>query len=310
MQSKAGKPNRLDFARWIASPKNPLTARVFVNRLWLEVFGVGIVPTPEDFGSAGEKPTHPELLDTLAVEFSTEMKWDIKAMLRRYVTSAAYRQSNKVSPKLHELDASNRLLARGPRQRLTGEMARDSALLASGLLSRKIHGPPTFPPLPPGVWRPFAGPKWKTPKPGDPERYRRAVYTFWKRSIPYPTFITFDAPTREMCSKRRMPSNTPIQALAVMNDPAFHECAQVLGQRMLMCKEESVHAKIALGYRATTSQRITPERLTELLKLFDKLQQNFKANRLQSKKLAETADGAAYAVIASVLLNLDEAITR
>ncbi|MBT7958381.1 MAG: DUF1553 domain-containing protein [Akkermansiaceae bacterium] len=310
MQAKAGKPNRLDFARWIASPKNPLTARVFVNRLWLEVFGVGIVPTPEDFGSAGEKPTHPELLDTLAVEFATEMKWDIKAMLRRYLTSAAYRQSNKVSPKLHELDASNRLLTRGPRQRLTGEMARDSALLASGLLSRKIHGPPTFPPLPPGVWRPFAGPKWKTPEPGDPERYRRAVYTFWKRSIPYPTFITFDAPTREMCSKRRMPSNTPIQALAVMNDPAFHECAQVLGQRMLMCKEESVHAKIALGYRATTSQRITPERLTELRKLFDKLEQNFTDNPLQSKKLAETADGAAYAVIASVLLNLDEAITR
>ncbi len=310
LQSEGDQPTRLDFAKWIASPQNPLTARVFVNRLWLEVFGVGIVPTPEDFGSAGEKPTHPELLDTLAVEFATEMNWDVKAMLRRYVTSAAYRQSNKVTPELHELDADNRLLARGPRQRLTGEMARDTALVASGLLSRKIHSPPTFPPLPPGVWRPFAGPRWNTPKPGDPERYRRAVYTFWKRSIPYPTFITFDAPTREMCSKRRMPSNTPIQALAVMNDPAFHECAQVLGQRMMKSENNSVQEKIALGYRAATSQRITPERLTELSQLFDDLKQSYAADPAESKKLADTPEGAAYAIVASVLLNLDEAITR
>lgn len=313
LKADTNKPTRLDFAKWIASPKNPLTARVFVNRLWLELFGVGIVPTPEDFGSAGEKPTHPELLDTLAVEFSTDMNWDMKAMLRSYVTSATYRQTNKMTPELHELDADNRLLARGPRQRLTGEMARDAALVASALLNRKVHGAPAFPPLPPGVWKPFSGGKWKTPKPGDPERYRRAIYTFWKRSIPYPTFITFDAPSREMCSKRRMPSNTPIQALAVLNDPAFHECAQMLGQRMEKSdgkSERSVQEKISHGYRAATSQRITPERLSELIKLYDELKLIYGNNHTLRNKLAKTSEGAALAVVASVLLNLDEAINR
>ena len=308
--SRTEKPTRLDFAKWIASPKNPLTARVFVNRLWLELFGVGIVPTPEDFGSAGVKPTHPELLDTLAVEFATDMQWDIKAMLRSYVTSATYRQSSKVTPELYELDADNRLLARGPRQRLTGEMARDAALVASGLLSRKVHGPPTFPPLPPGVWKPFSREKWQTPEPGDPERYRRAIYTYWKRSIPYPTFMTFDAPTREMCSKRRMPSNTPIQALAVLNDPAFHECSQILGQRMNNSDAETVRDKIAFGYRAASSKQITPERLTELAMLYDEITEAYQNDQTLQNKLAKTPEEAALTVVASVLLNLDEAITR
>ena len=311
LQTSEKKPTRLDFAKWLASVENPLTSRVFVNRLWLELFGVGIVPTPEDFGSSGEKPTHPELLDTLAVEFATDMRWDMKKMLRKLVTSAAYRQSSQVTPELHELDASNRFLARGPRQRLTGEMARDVALVASGLLSRKVHGPPTFPPLPPGVWKPFnKDPDWATPKPGDPERYRRAVYTFWKRSIPYPTFVTFDAPSREMCSKRRMPSNTPIQALAVLNDPAFHECAQMLGRRMEESGGASVSDKIAFGYRATTSRTITQSRLKELHTLYLELKTQYENDEVLSKQLADTPESAAFAVVASVLLNLDEAIVR
>jgi hypothetical protein len=310
LEAGSENPTRLDFAKWIASPKNPLTARVAVNRFWLELFGVGIVPTPEDFGSAGEKPTHPELLDTLAVRFAGEMDWSIKSLLRELVTSSTYRQINRVTPELHKLDADNRLLARGPRQRLTGEMARDMALAASGLLTAQLHGPVTYPPLPPGVWKPFSGEKWNTPKPGDPQRYRRAVYTYWKRSIPYPTFASFDAPTREMCSKRRMPSNTPIQALAVLNDPAFHEASQALGRRMAELQASSIADRIAFGYRATTSRHITDERLSELTALFEEIKQTYQADPTLAKEMADDPGTAAFAVVASVLLNLDETVSR
>ena len=308
--AESGKPTRLDLAKWIASPENPLTARVAVNRLWLELFGVGIVPTPEDFGSAGEKPTHPELLDTLAVRFSTEMGWNMKTLLREIVTSATYRQSNKITPELHELDPDNRLLARGPRQRLTGEMARDAALTASGLLHPQLYGTPAFPPIPPGVWKPFVASKWDTPKPGDPQRYRRAIYTYWKRSSPYPTFATFDAPTREMCSKRRMPSNTPIQALAILNDTAFHECAQALARRMKNEFTGDTGARISQAYHAATSRKITPERLAILTGLYKDLHQTYEADPKLKSTMAGTPDGAAFTIVASVLLNLDEAFTR
>jgi hypothetical protein len=227
------------------------------------------------------------------------------------VTSATYRQASAASPELHERDAENRLLARGPRQRLTGEMARDAALTASGLLHPQVHGESVYPPLTPGVWKPFvdAG-RWKTPEPGHPQRYRRAVYTYWKRSIPYPTFSTFDAPSREMCNKRRMPSNTPVQALAVLNDPAFHECSQALARRMKYDFEGSTTERIAAGYRAVTSAIATPERLAELNRLFEDLEQTYAEDPTLMKQVAGTPDGAAYTVIGSVLLNLDEAITR
>jgi hypothetical protein len=311
LEAADGKPDRLDLAEWIASPENPLTARAAVNRFWLELFGVGIVPTPEDFGSAGEKPTHPELFDTLAVEFATEMDWSIKTLLKKMVTSATYRQSNKVTPELHEMDADNRLLARGPRQRVTGEMARDVALTASGLIHDQVYGPPAYPPIPAGVWKPFvdAG-RWKTPPPGDPQRYRRAVYTYWKRSINYPLFSTFDAPTREMCSKRRMPSNTPIQALTVMNDLAFHECSQALARRMKNEFDGSTTDRISTAYRAVTSMEITPERAEELSNLFKDLEETYANDPTLMKEIAGTPDGAAYTVVGSVLLNLDEAVTR
>ncbi len=310
LKSATEKPTRLDLAKWIASPENPLTARVAVNRFWLELFGIGIVPTPEDFGSAGEKPTHPELLDTLAVEFSGEMGWSVKSLLRKFVTSATYRQSSAVSAELAATDPDNRLLARGPRQRLSGEMARDAALSASGLLTAEIGGKPVHPPLPDGVWKPFDGSKWITPDQGDPQRYRRSIYTYWKRSIPYPTFMTFDAPSREMCSKRRMPSNTPVQALAVMNDPAFQECAEALARRMKYKTGGDLAAKLSEGYRATTSKHITPDRLAELTSLFKDLEQTYAADPELKQGVAGTPDGAAYTVVASVLLNLDEAITR
>ena len=306
----AGPPTRLDLARWIASAGNPLTARVAVNRFWLELFGTGIVPTPEDFGSAGEKPTHPELLDTLAVRFSTDMKWSVKTLLRELVTSAAYRQDATVTPELAERDADNRLLARGPRQRITAEMARDNALAVGGLLTDAIGGPPVHPPIPPGVWTPFSADAWNTPEAGEPDRYRRAVYTYWKRSIPYPSFVTFDAPTREICSKRRLVSNTPLQALAVLNDPAFHECAQGLARRMKYDTDGDLDARLSFGYRAATSRQVTPDRLDELRALFKDLEARYAAEPEIMNGMAGTPDGAAFTVVASVLLNLDETLTR
>ncbi|MEK7950340.1 PSD1 and planctomycete cytochrome C domain-containing protein [Luteolibacter soli] len=304
-------PDRLAMAQWIASPRNPLTARVAVNRFWLELFGTGIVPTPEDFGSAGEKPTHPELLDTLAVRFETDMKWSIKTLLRELVSTAAYRQDATISPEMAEKDAGNRLLARGPRQRLTGEMARDNALAVAGLIANRDGGPPTNPPLPAGVWKPFdSGDKWMTPAEGDPGRYSRSVYVYWKRSIPYPTLATFDAPTREMCSKRRILSNTPLQALAVLNDPAFEECAKGLARQMKYKADGDVDTRLSLGYRTATSRAITPDRLAELRTLFQKLEKDYAANPKLMEGMAGTPDGAAYTVVASVLLNLDEALIR
>jgi len=306
-----GRPPRLAMAEWIASPTNPLTARVAVNRFWLELFGVGIVPTPEDFGSAGEKPTHPELLDTLAVRFQSEMKWSMKSLLRELVTSAAYRQDGGITPALAARDADNRLLARGPRQRLTAEMARDQALAVGGLIAHRDGGPPVHPPLPDGVWRPFdGGDAWTTPPPGQADRYRRAVHVYWKRSIPYPALATFDAPARELCSKRRILSNTPLQALAVLNDPAFHECAQGLARRMKYEAAGDLDARLAQGYRLATSRKISPDRLAELRGLFRKLEADYAADPDLKQGMAGTADGAAYTVVASVLLNLDETLIR
>jgi len=305
------KPDRLAMARWIASPQNPLTARVAVNRFWLELFGVGIVPTPEDFGSAGERPTHPELLDTLAVRFEGEMKWSMKTLLRELVSTAAYRQDAAIPSTLAERDADNRLLARGPRQRLTGEMARDNALAVAGLIQQREGGPPVNPPIPEGVWRPFdSGDKWMTPPEGQADRYRRAVYTYWKRSIPYPTFATFDAPSRELCSKRRILSNTPLQALAVLNDPAFTEFAKGLARRMKYDATGDLKDRLTLGYRIATSKLPTPDRVAELEALYTKLEQTYTADPGQMQGMAGTPDGAAYTVVASVLLNLDEALIR
>lgn len=305
-----GNPDRLALARWIASPANPLTARVAVNRVWLELFGTGIVPTPEDFGSAGEKPTHPELLNTLSVRLQTDMKWSLKTLLKELVTSATYRQDATIPADLQERDADNRLLARGPRQRLTGEMVRDQGLLVSGLLVDKQGGPPAFPPLPAGVWTPFDNDKWTTPAAGAPERYRRSVYTYWKRSIPYPVFNTFDAPARELCSKRRIVSNTPLQALTILNDPAFQEFSAGLAHRMTDEFSGSLEQRLSTAYRTATSRTITPARLNELKSLFLELKQEYLTQEKPQKNASPTAEEAASTVVASVLLNLDEALTR
>jgi hypothetical protein len=235
----------------------------------------------------------------------------MKTLLSELVSSAAYRQDAAIPTTLAERDADNRLLARGPRQRLTGEMARDHALSVAGLIQQRDGGPPMNPPIPDGVWRPFdGGDKWMTPAVGQPDRYRRSVYTYWKRSIPYPTFATFDAPSRELCSKRRILSNTPLQALAVLNDPAFNEFAQGLARRMKYDTTGGLKERLTLGYRLATSKLPTPDRVAELEALFTKLEKTYSADPAQMKGMAGTPDGAAFTVVASVLLNLDEALIR
>ena len=221
--------NRLTLARWLVSRDNPLTARVTVNRQWAAIFGAGIVRTTGDFGSQGEPPTHPELLDWLAVRFMDD-GWSIKRLTRLIVTSAAYRQSSRVTPRLREKDSENRLLARGPRVRLDAELIRDDVLRAAGLLSGKMYGPSVFPPQPLSVTTEgaYAALNW-VPSRGE-DRYRRSLYTFSRRSSPFAAYITFDAPSGEVCCPRRDLSNTPLQALTLMNSDLFVEPAQAAGR--------------------------------------------------------------------------------
>ncbi len=249
-------PNRLGLAEWLVSEDNPLTARVTVNRFWEALFGRGIVETSEDFGTQGERPTNPDLLDWLATEFMRQ-GWSMKKILRLMVTSATYRQSSRVTPELQELDPYNKLLARGPRFRVDAEIVRDIALSASGLLSQRIGGPSVFPYQPEGVWdRPYNDDRWVISEGED--RHRRALYTFIRRTSPYPPLITFDAPTREFCTVRRVRTNTPLQALTTLNDPAFFEAAQALARIMVSEGGPDPGAKLSYGFRRVTSRMPFP----------------------------------------------------
>ncbi|MFM7183085.1 MAG: PSD1 and planctomycete cytochrome C domain-containing protein [Verrucomicrobiales bacterium] len=286
--------DRLAFARWLVSTENPMTARVAVNRMWEQLFGRGLVETLEDFGSSGDDPSHPELLDYLALRFRDHYDWSQKAMLREIVSSATYRQSAAMRPD-HDVDPHNRLLARGPRVRLSAEAVRDHGLVASGLLAPKLYGPPVFPPMPEGGWTPFESQeKWETPPPGHADRYRRSLYTYIKHTNPYPAFATFDAPTRELCTARRILSNTPLQALDTLNSPAHAEFARALARRMAEEIPGEPAAKIAAGHRMTTSRPPSEARLKELLGLYEKL----------------GSQPSAYTTIAKVLLNLDDALVK
>jgi hypothetical protein len=283
--------DRLAFANWLVSADNPLTARVAVNRLWEQLFGRGLVETLEDFGSSGDEPSHPELLDHLALRYRDAHRWSQKAMLREIVTSATYRQSAASQP----ADPQNRLLARGPRVRLSAEAVRDHGLVASGLLAPALQGPPVFPPMPPGGWTPFeSAERWDTPAPGKPDRYRRSLYTYIKHTNPYPAFATFDAPTRELCTTRRILSNTPLQALDTLNSPAHIEFAEALGRRMAEEIPGDLATKLATGHRITTSRLPDDKRLAELVTLYQKTEDPKKA----------------FTTLASVLLNLDEALVK
>jgi len=266
--------NRLTLARWFFAPEQPLTARVAVNRYWEQLFGTGIVETLENFGSVGEEPSHPELLDWLALHFQNDLHWDMKALLRELVTSATYRQSARTTPALSERDPRNRLLAHGPQQRLTAEMVRDQALMASGLLSSKMGGPPVMPPQPPGVWNTvYNDSKWVDAK--GPNRYRRAIYTYIKRTSGYPSFLTFDASDHDVSLARRIPTNTPLQALVTLNDPVYQEASEALARRMIkVTTGENAHgdsstmdildARLTYGARLVLSRDPTAPELVVL----------------------------------------------
>jgi hypothetical protein len=314
--------NRLTLARWLVDRRSPTTARVFVNRIWQAYFGTGIVATPEDFGLQAEKPSHPELLDWLAVEFM-ESGWSIKHLHRLIVHSAAYRQSSRVTPALLERDPQNRLLARGPRLRVDAEIVRDIALSASGLLDPKLGGPSIFTPaprflfMPPASYGPF---NWIEAQGSD--RYRRALYTFRRRSTPYPALQMFDAPNGDFSCPRRNRSNTPLQALTTLNEPIFMDCARALAARALKEGGTSDAERLTYAFRRCVSRPPDDVERTTLQSLLAKERKRIAAGTLNATEVATgSKDGplpdglradelAAYTIVSRVLLNLDETITK
>lgn len=304
----AGVTDRLKMARWLVSDENPLTARVLVNRVWARLFGTGLVATEEDFGSSGELPSHPELLDFLAVRFRSEQQWKLKALLKEIVLSRTYGQSAKATSADYTNDQANRLLARGPRYRLSSEIVRDQALAVSGLLSPKMHGPPVHPPIPGGVWKPFqGGDKWSVPEVGNEDRYRRSIYTYTKRSIPYPMFAAFDAPSREFCTSRRLRSNTPLQALMMLNDQTFAECTSALASRM-SAHSSDLTGQLAFGFLLVTSREAHDDELKELVRLHSEIAgDDLQSDELDTQTAANTRGMQA---VARLLLNLDEVVMK
>jgi hypothetical protein len=302
--------NRLGLARWLVDGNNPLVARVAVNRLWEQIFGRGLVETSEDFGAQGSPPTHPELLDWLATELVAR-GWSQKAIIRAIVLSSTYRQTSAVAPQLTEHDPYNRLLARGPRVRMEAEMVRDVALAASGLLSPKMFGPSVFPPQPDGIWNmPYSSDKWTTSTGED--RYRRSLYTFWRRTSPYPSFMTFDATSREFCTVRRVRTNTPLQALTLLNDPASFEAARALAGRMLAAGPD-VRSRAAFGIKLVLSREARPAELDRLASMYEQELAHYRTGDGAAAGPAARSDApdvAAWTMVANVLLNLDETVTK
>jgi hypothetical protein len=308
-------PNRLALAKWLIDERNPLTARVVANRYWDAIFGIGIVSTSEEFGSQGELPVHPELLDWLAVELVAS-NWNTKDLVKLLVTSAAYRQSSRVTENLIARDPQNRLLARGPRFRLSAEMIRDQALNVSGLLVHKLFGPPVRPLQPTqGVNAAFGSAiDWKTSE-GD-DKFRRGLYTTWRRSNPYPSMMAFDAVNREVCTVRRDRTNTPLQALVTLNDPVYVEAAQALARR-IAAHEGSTAQRVAYGFRLATARTPEPFEQTRLVKLFEVVRSKYAENLEAAMAIStmplgpvpegmDVVDLAAWTVVSNVLLNLDE----
>jgi hypothetical protein len=319
-----GRPgDRLALAQWLASASHPLTARVAVNRFWQLVFGVGIVRTAEDFGSQGEWPSHPELLDTLAVEFKRD-GWNVRALLKEMVMSETYQQMSKISASMLEQDPYNRLLARAPRTRLPAELVRDNAMAISGLLNPVVGGPSAFPNQPEGLWRQvshfghggfFSAQAYFDSVSAD--RYRRSMYTAWKRTAPPPAMAMFDAPTRETCTVRRMKTNTPLQALVLMNDPQFVDAARALAQRMMAEGGAEIKSRIRHAFRLATARMPTAKETAVLVRGFERERQRFAKNPAAAVALMSKHDGpeapldlAAYTMVASTILNLDETITK
>ncbi|MCE7070747.1 DUF1553 domain-containing protein [Dyadobacter sp. CY327] len=310
---KDAQRDRVGLAKWIVSRDNALTSRVIVNRFWEQLFGKGIVETVEDFGSQGAEPTHPELLDWLAVKFMEEDKWSIKKMLKTIVMSSTYRQSSKTDENKLEKDPYNIWISRGPRVRLSAEQVRDQALACSGLISDKMYGPGVMPPQPDKIWQsPYSGEKWVLSEGED--RYRRGVYTYWKRTAPYPSMVTFDAPSREFCQSRRILTNTPLQALVTLNDPVYLEAAEKLATRMQQ-RGKTPEQQLKEGYRMLTFQNIEQKNLNVLVKVYKQALDAYKKKPVEADSILaygkeRTPELAALTISANVMLNLDNVITK
>lgn len=310
--SMKGLPaNRLGLAEWIVSKQNPLTARVMANRIWEQLFGVGLVETLEDFGTQGAKPSHPELLDYLAVKFRDDYDWSLKKLVREIVLSATYRQDARAPKSLLQNDPQNRLLARGPRVRLTAEMIRDQALAASGLMSTNMYGKPVLPYQPEGVWQAVNSSLNYQQSVGE-DNYRRAIYTFARRTGPYPSAVTFDAGSREVCLSRRIRTNTPLQALVLLNDPVFVEASVALAKSASK-QARTPESQIEYAYRSVMGRAILPHKLKALTTLYAESLGAFKAKPasvgtyLHQKAPAQLA---ALSVVANSILNLDEVVVK
>ncbi len=318
------QPTRLSFARWLVDRRSPTTARSIVNRVWQAYFGTGIVASAENFGMQAETPSHPELLDWLAVDFM-DHHWSLKHLHRTIVNSATYQQASEITPELQEKDPYNRLLARGPRFRVEAEIVRDIALAASGLLNQKVGGPSVFPPAPDFIFLPPAsyGPKhWPESQGGD--RYRRGLYTFRYRSVPYPMLQTFDAPNGDMSCVRRVRSNTPLQALTTLNEPLFMESARALASQTLVSGGTTDRQKLVYAFRRCVGRRPTAAEVAELLAFLEKQTKRYEAGDINPWKMTETSPAlaalmppgvtpaklAGWTALSRVLLNLDETITK
>ncbi len=316
--------NRLGLANWLVDPANPLVARVTVNRFWQHYFGTGLVKTANDFGSQGEWPSHPKLLDWLARTF-VDGGWDVKAIQKQIVTSATYRQSSHATPELIERDPENRYLARGPRFRLDAESIRDNALAISGLLDRRLGGPSVYPFQPPGLWeelaigREFSSQYYKQSEGAD--QYRRGLYVYWKRSVPPPNLTAFDAPNREVCTVTRPRTNTPLQALALLNDPVFVECARVLAARVLREGGATADERLDYAMRLCVARRPNDRERAVLAKVLDQQLDNYRRDPKGAAALIsvgkapramdlDPAELAAWTALANVLMNLDESVTK
>ena len=314
--------NRLMLARWLVSQDNPLTARVFVNRVWFEIFGQGIVSTLEDFGIKGERPTHPELLDSLAVEFM-EDGWSLKNLVQRIVSSRMYRQSSTVTSEKRLQDVQNKWLARGPRFRLDAEGIRDNALAIAGLLSTAKGGPSIHPPQPDGLWAKVGGQKYNYEVSPGEQQYRRGIYVVLKRGSPYPSFVTFDATERMTCVTRRSRSNTPLQSLVLLNDPVYTEAAFVFARRILSeSPGDTDTSRLGYGFRIAVSRQPTASEMNLLQKLLNTERQKLVANPQKIEAIMKDHSGidipesmdsnelVAWYAIATTILNLDETITK
>jgi hypothetical protein len=314
-----GPPNRITLARWLTSRDNPLVARVTVNRWWAELFGRGLVSTVEDFGIKGEPPTHAELLDWLAVEFM-DSGWSMKHVLRTIVLSAAYQQSSKVTPELLARDDQNLLYARGPRFRLDAEAIRDNALSAAGLLSLKQFGAPVRPFQPDGLWTKVGGAAVNYEVSPGEDRYRRGIYVVWKRASPYPSFVNFDATARLACTVKRSRSNTPLQALTLLNDPVYVDAAFALSRRVLAERgDASIEEQLRHAFRLCLARPPKETEIAVLRRLYEEQLGSVQSNPAAVKQLlgdqnvperTSPPEFVAWHAVATTLLNLDETITK